>query len=118
MRFTIGQDYAHPEMGALPVVLDNLIANGVIRPVMAVFIVENTRQLHNTLQEKGYPVLFLETADGHSWGNWRGVMDDVLRFFFEVEQQGRAWLPTKLMSLRNLPIHRQTSTIRCVPCKT
>jgi len=38
--------------------------------------------LHKTLEEKGYPVLFLETADGHSWGNWRGVMDDMLRFFF------------------------------------
>jgi enterochelin esterase family protein len=46
------------------------------------FDVENTRQLHSTLQEKGYPLLFLETADGHSWGNWRGVMDDMLRFFF------------------------------------
>jgi enterochelin esterase family protein len=189
---TDGQDYAHPDMGALPAVLDNLIVGGVIRPVMAVFIdmrdpltggnrretllvandrfqqflvdelvpaidqayrtqaapdgrvilgtslgglhaaysglhhsdvfgmaaiyspyfrawpavmagytraerlplkvfmmqgtydfdVENTRQLHNALQEKGYPVLFLETADGHFWGNWRGVMDDMLRFFF------------------------------------
>ena len=46
------------------------------------FDVENTRQLHNTLHGKGYPVLFLETADGHSWGNWRDMTDDVLRFFF------------------------------------
>ena len=34
------------------------------------------------LEEKGYPLQYLETADGHSWGNWRGVMADMLRFFF------------------------------------
>ncbi len=53
------------------------------------FDVENTRQLHSTLQEKGYPLLFLETADGHSWGNWRGVMDDMLRFFFGRSENSR-----------------------------
>ena len=35
---TDGQEYAHPDMGALPIVLDNLIADGAIRPVLAVFI--------------------------------------------------------------------------------
>ena len=191
---TDGQDYAHPDMGALPVVLDNLIADGAIRPVMAVFVdmrdpatgrnrretllvasdrfqqflvdelvpaidlayrtraaadgrailgtslgglhaaytgarrsdvfgmgaiyspyfrirsevvaayaqtdrlplrvfmtqgiydfdVEDTRRLAGILEDKGYPLHYIETADGHSWGNWRGMMDDVLRFFFGV----------------------------------
>ena len=35
---TDGQEYAHPEMGALPTTLDNLLADGAIRPVIAVFI--------------------------------------------------------------------------------
>lgn len=193
---TDGQDYAHPEMGALPIVLDNLIADGDIRPVMAVFVdmcdpstgsnrrnsllvanerfqqflvneliptidqtyptrtaadgrlilgtslgglhaaytglhypdvfgmvaiyspylrphaqvladfasserlplqvfmmqgiydfdMENTRQLKNILQEKGYALEYIETSDGHSWGNWRGMMDDMLRFFFSTRK--------------------------------
>lgn len=193
---TDGQDYAHPEMGALPIVLDNLVADGAIQPVMAVFIdmrdpatgsnrrnsllvanerfqqflinelipaidqtyrtraaavgrvilgtslgglhaaytglhhpdvfgmaaiyspyflahpqvltdfaalerlplkvfmmqgiydfdVANTRQLEKLLTEKGYVVKYIETSDGHSWGNWRGMMDDMLRFFFSTEK--------------------------------
>lgn len=193
---TDGQEYAHPEMGALPIVLDNLIADGDIRPVMAVFVdmrdpatgsnrrnsllvandrfqqflvnelipaidqtyptraaadgrvilgtslgglhaaytglhhpdvfgmaaiyspyflahpqvltdfaasarlplkvfmmqgiydfdVANTRRLQNVLQEKGYAIEYIETSDGHSWGNWRGMMDDMLLFFFSPEK--------------------------------
>lgn len=193
---TDGQDYAHPEMGALPIVLDNLIADGEIQPVMAVFVdmrdpasgsnrrnsllvanerfqqflinelipaidqtyrtraaadgrvilgtslgglhaaytglhhpdvfgmaaiyspyflahpqalsdfatserlplkvfmmqgiydfdVTNTRQLEKTLTEKGYVVKYIETSDGHSWGNWRGMMNDMLGFFFSTEK--------------------------------
>ena len=33
------------------------------------FDVENTRQLTDIFAEKKYPLLYLETADGHSWGN-------------------------------------------------
>lgn len=193
---TDGQDYAHPDMGALPIVLDNLIAAGDIPPVMAVFVdmrdplsgsnrrnsllvanerfqqflinelipaidqtyhtraaadgrlilgtslgglhaaytgvhhpnvfgmaaiyspyflahpqvltdfatserlplrifmmqgiydfdVANIRQLEKLLQEKGYVVKYIETSDGHSWGNWRGMMDDMLCFFFASEK--------------------------------
>ena len=33
------------------------------------FDVENTRQLADIFPEKKYPLLYLETADGHCWGN-------------------------------------------------
>jgi enterochelin esterase family protein len=35
---TDGSDFSHPQLGAMPVVLDNLIAADTIEPVMAVFI--------------------------------------------------------------------------------
>ncbi len=189
---TDGQDFASDEMGALPALLDNLIAAGKIRPVMAVFVdprmvdtgdnrrgpelltnprfqwfltrelipwidaryrsdataagraiagvslgglqatytamrqpeffgmaaalspyyaakpavlaevekaaavpvrffvsqgtydldLANTRRLKRVLSAKGNPYRYLETTDGHSWGNWRNVLDDMLLYFF------------------------------------
>lgn len=189
---TDGHEFSHPEMGALPNILDNLIAHGRIPPVMAVFIdprtvdteenlrgpelltnprfqwfltqeliptidaryptrpaadaraivgmslgglhatytamrqpewfglagllspyyqakpavlaeveqaerrpvrlfvsqgtydsdLANSRALRDILSARGYPFLYLETNDGHSWGNWRGVLDDMLLYFF------------------------------------
>lgn len=189
---TDGHEFSHPEMGALPHILDNMIAHGRIAPVMAVFIdprtvdtgenlrgpelltnprfqsfltqeliptidaryptrpaadaraivgmslgglhatytamrqpdwfglagllspyfqakpavlaeveaaprqpvrlyvsqgtydsdLANSRALRDILSAKGYPFLYLETNDGHSWGNWRGVLDDMLLYFF------------------------------------
>ncbi len=189
---TDGHEYANPAMGSLPVILDNLIADGEIQPVMAVFIdprlsdtgdnrrgpelltnpnfqgfitkelipwvdshyptrplrearglvgmslgglhatysatrqpqwfayigllspyysakpavlaefekskrqdiklfvsqgafdldVKNTHHLLGVLRAKGYPFKYVETNDGHSWGNWRGVLDDMLIYFW------------------------------------
>ncbi len=44
--------------------------------------VDNTRRLRDVLKAKGYAFKFLETNDGHSWGNWRNVLDDMLVYFF------------------------------------
>jgi enterochelin esterase family protein len=192
---TDGQDFAHNEMGSMVIVLDNLIAEGVIRPVRAVFVdardpragfnrrdemlgtsdstvrfldeelipaveaayptisspearailgiswggvlaahaalgrperfglaaiispyfiprmnvvqrfeeserlplkvylstgtydmdVENPRRLREILEAKGYPLRYLEVNDGHGWGNWRGQLDEMLKFFFPPE---------------------------------
>jgi enterochelin esterase family protein len=191
---TDGHEYADPEMGALPVILDNLIADGKITPVIAVFIdprkvdtgenrrgpelltnprfqwfltqelipwidaryptrplaearaiagmslgglhatytamrqpeffgmiaalspyykakpavlaeveknartpgrffvsqgtfdydVANTRRLRQVLAAKAYPHRYIEVNDGHSWGNWRTVLDDMLVYFFGI----------------------------------
>ncbi len=44
--------------------------------------VANTRHLRAVLETKGAAYRYLETNDGHSWGNWRGVLDDMLLYFF------------------------------------
>lgn len=35
------------------------------------------------LEAKGYPLLYKEVNEGHSWGNWRNLIDDVLIYFFQ-----------------------------------
>ncbi len=42
-------------------------------------LVQNLQQI---LQNQNYPYLYHEWHDGHSWGNWRGHIDDALRFTF------------------------------------
>lgn len=44
--------------------------------------VTNTRRLAQVLKTKGYAYDFVETNDGHSWGNWRNVLDDMLIYHF------------------------------------
>lgn len=195
LYLTDGHEFSHDEMGALPIILDNLIAAGRIRPVMAVFVdpravdtgenkrgpelltnprfqsfltaelipwidaryptrplaearaiagmslgglhatytamrqpqwfgligvlspyylakpavlaevekakrqpvrlfvgqgtydydVENTRRLRDVLTEKRYDFKYIEANDGHSWGNWRNLLDDLLIYFFSPQ---------------------------------
>ena len=35
-----------------------------------------------TLEEKGYTFRYVETHEGHSWGQWRGLIDEALLYFF------------------------------------
>lgn len=39
-------------------------------------------RLRDILDAKGYPLLYIETHEGHSYGNVRGVLDDLLISFF------------------------------------
>lgn len=39
-------------------------------------------RLHDVLEAKGYPMLYIETHEGHSYGNVRGFLDDMLIYFF------------------------------------
>lgn len=34
------------------------------------------------LQDKGYSIEFHEVLEGHTWGNWRGLSDEMLMHFF------------------------------------
>lgn len=38
--------------------------------------------LKQILDAKGYPNLYKEVNEGHSWGNWRALMDEPLIYFF------------------------------------
>jgi enterochelin esterase-like enzyme len=39
-------------------------------------------RLRLVLEAKGYPLLYIETHEGHSYGTVRGVLDDMLIYFF------------------------------------
>ncbi|KER09193.1 MAG: hypothetical protein HY22_13050 [[Candidatus Thermochlorobacteriaceae] bacterium GBChlB] len=42
----------------------------------------DTRRLRDILQQKAYPMFYREVNEGHSWGNWRALLDDMLLYFF------------------------------------
>jgi len=40
------------------------------------------RAMKDIMTQKGYPLLYKEVNEGHSWGNWRALMDEPLIYFF------------------------------------
>ncbi len=40
------------------------------------------RSMQTLLAEKGYSLHYKEYSEGHSWGNWRARIDDILQYFF------------------------------------
>jgi enterochelin esterase family protein len=42
-----------------------------------------TRKMKAQLQQQGCPFIYIETHQGHSWGNWRDQLDDILVYFFK-----------------------------------
>ena len=45
-------------------------------------LLNENRKMHSILTEKGYRVKYQELNEGHSWGNWRAHIDDMLIFFW------------------------------------
>lgn len=45
-------------------------------------LVDSNRLMNKALEEKGYRVMYREYSQGHSWGNWRDHIDDMLVFFW------------------------------------
>ncbi len=39
-------------------------------------------EMNNTLTSKGYTFTYQKINEGHSWGNWRAHLDDILTYFF------------------------------------
>jgi len=59
---------------------------------------EPTLKLRNVLDEKEYEYQYIEVNEGHSWGNWRALLDDMLIHFFsetisinEIESENTDW---------------------------
>ena len=46
---------------------------------------EANREFHRVLRDKGYPMKYIETREGHNWDNWRPLIDDVLLYFYGVQ---------------------------------
>lgn len=40
------------------------------------------RSMKTILEDKGYPLRYKEVNQGHSWGNWRALIDEPLEYFF------------------------------------
>ena len=61
--------------------------------------------LQQTLENQGYPHLYQEIHDGHSWGNWRNHIDDALRFTFPSTSEVPELhpLPVVIELVRNSP---------------
>ena len=40
------------------------------------------RRVRDLLLEKGYDLVYAEYPEGHSWGNWKAHIDDILLTFW------------------------------------
>jgi enterochelin esterase family protein len=47
--------------------------------------VGDLRPVVDFLDMRGVPNQFIETTSGHSWANWRGLLDEMLVYFYGVE---------------------------------
>jgi enterochelin esterase-like enzyme len=43
------------------------------------------RSMKSALELKGYPLQYVEVNEGHSWGNWRALLEEPLTYFFAPE---------------------------------
>ena len=48
---------------------------------------EANREFHALLQDKAYPIKYVEVDEGHDWNNWGPLLDDVLVYFYGVEAE-------------------------------
>lgn len=44
--------------------------------------------LRTVIERRGYQLTTVQVNEGHSWGNWRGLLDDMLIHFFGIEERG------------------------------
>jgi enterochelin esterase-like enzyme len=42
----------------------------------------DAQKMKGIFEQKGYPLTYMEVNEGHSWGNWRALLDDILVEFF------------------------------------
>jgi enterochelin esterase-like enzyme len=49
---------------------------------------ERTRRLRGILQERDYPLKYIEVPFGHNWDNWKPLIDDVLTYYFASTDGG------------------------------
>jgi len=47
----------------------------------------NALQMKSILDSKGYQLMYIEVPEGHSWGNWKALLDEPLIYFFKDEIQ-------------------------------
>jgi enterochelin esterase-like enzyme len=45
---------------------------------------EGTRKMKDILDKTACTYQYIEVNEGHSWGNWKGLLDEILIFFFGI----------------------------------
>jgi len=45
----------------------------------------DARTMKGILEDKSYPLMYVEAPEGHSWGQWRSQLDDLLIYFFDLD---------------------------------
>jgi enterochelin esterase-like enzyme len=57
-----------------------------IKVFMSTGVINDTevqaRAVNAAIESKGYPLMYIEINQGHSWGNWRGQLKNLLEYFF------------------------------------
>jgi enterochelin esterase-like enzyme len=64
------------------------------------------RQLRDILRSKAYQLYYREVPQGHSWGQWRGLIDEALIYFFGIKSNApkpQGTKPTRSKLLGNYP---------------
>jgi enterochelin esterase family protein len=68
----------------------SLYSDESLRPLriwMSTGVIHDTQagalEMKTILESKGYPLFYLEVNESHSWGSWRGQIDDILIHFWE-----------------------------------
>jgi enterochelin esterase family protein len=89
--------FMHPEVfGCIaihsPAFDDKIIRQYKESPLLPLKIYMSTGVIHDTedraramrdvLEKKGYPLKYTEVSQGHSWGNWKGLIDEPLIWVF------------------------------------
>lgn len=47
----------------------------------------DNRKFHRLLRDKGYDMKYMEVSQGHNWNNWRPLIDDILLYFYGINDK-------------------------------
>lgn len=64
---------------SIPLPLKVFMSTGIINDTQ-----NQARAMKSVLEQKAYSLKYIEVNQGHSWGNWRGLLEEPLTYFFAI----------------------------------